>query len=91
MRSRRSPRPATRSACRLGDGQLLGRCRRFTRSLPGQPWLILAAVITIYIVLGVLYESFVHPFTILTTLPSAGIGALLALMLAGHGPVAWWR
>ena len=49
----------------------------------GQPWLILAAIITIYIVLGVLYESFVHPFTILTTLPSAGIGALLALMLCG--------
>ena len=53
------------------------------KSLAGQPWLILAAVITIYIVLGVLYESFVHPFTILTTLPSAGIGALLALMLCG--------
>ena len=52
-------------------------------SLAGQPWLILAAVVTIYIVLGVLYESFVHPFTILTTLPSAGIGALLALMLCG--------
>ncbi|AOB32820.1 multidrug transporter [Bordetella sp. H567] len=46
-----------------------------------QPWLILAALVTMYIVLGILYESFVHPFTILSTLPSAGIGALLALML----------
>ena len=70
----------------LGDGQLFGR--RATSSpgrWPDQPWLILAAVITIYIVLGVLYESFVHPFTILTTLPSAGIGALLALMILRHG------
>jgi multidrug efflux pump len=64
-------------------GSYSGDADEFTRSLKGQPWLILAAVIAIYIVLGVLYESFVHPFTILTTLPSAGIGALLALMLAG--------
>jgi multidrug efflux pump len=64
-------------------GSFSGEADEFTRSLAGQPWLILAAVITIYIVLGVLYESFVHPFTVLTTLPSAGIGALLALMLAG--------
>ena len=56
----------------------------FSRSLANQPWLILAAIITIYIVLGVLYESFAHPFTILTTLPSAGVGALLALILAGQ-------
>ena len=56
----------------------------FSRSLANQPWLILAAIITIYIVLGVLYESFAHPFTILTTLPSAGVGALLALLLAGQ-------
>jgi multidrug efflux pump len=56
----------------------------FARSLANQPWLILAALITIYIVLGVLYESFAHPFTILTTLPSAGVGALLALILAGQ-------
>ncbi|CAM4375407.1 Multidrug transporter subunit MdtC [Bordetella tumbae] len=48
-----------------------------------QPWLILAALVTMYIVLGILYESFVHPLTILSTLPSAGIGALLALMLVG--------
>jgi multidrug efflux pump len=64
-------------------GTYSGDADEFTRSLAGQPWLILAAVITIYIVLGVLYESFVHPFTILTTLPSAGIGALLALMICG--------
>jgi multidrug efflux pump len=64
-------------------GTYSGDADEFTRSLGGQPWLILAAIITIYIVLGVLYESFVHPFTILTTLPSAGIGALLALMLCG--------
>ena len=50
---------------------------------PTEPWLILAAVVVIYIVLGVLYESWIHPVTILSTLPSAGIGALLALMLCG--------
>ncbi len=49
-----------------------------------QPWLILAAVIAVYIVLGVLYESTVHPLTIISTLPSAGVGALLALMLCGQ-------
>jgi multidrug efflux pump len=64
-------------------GVFSGDALEFTRSLATQPWLILAAVITIYIVLGVLYESFVHPFTILTTLPSAGSGALLALMYMG--------
>jgi multidrug efflux pump len=56
----------------------------FKRSLASQPWLILAAIITIYVVLGMLYESFAHPFTILTTLPSAGVGALLALLLTGQ-------
>jgi len=61
-----------------------GDAAEFARSLAGQPWLILAAVVTIYIVLGVLYESVVHPFTILTTLPSAGLGALLALLLLGY-------
>jgi multidrug efflux pump len=61
-------------------GSFFGDASEFASSLKSQPWLILAAVVTIYIVLGVLYESFVHPFTILTTLPSAGIGALLALM-----------
>ncbi len=68
-----------------GDGErhVLRRCRRILEILQGQPWLILAAIVTIYIVLGVLYESLIHPFTILTTLPSAGIGAALALELTG--------
>ena len=57
--------------------------QEFNASMANQPLLILAAIIVIYIVLGVLYESFIHPFTILTTLPSAGIGALLALQLFG--------
>ena len=56
----------------------------FSKSLASEPWLILAALISIYIVLGVLYESYAHPFTILTTLPSAGVGALAALMLTHH-------
>ncbi|MCC7271456.1 MAG: efflux RND transporter permease subunit [Alphaproteobacteria bacterium] len=64
-------------------GSYSGDAAEFEKSLAGQPWLILAAVITIYIVLGVLYESFIHPLTILSTLPSAGVGALLALMLLG--------
>ena len=64
-------------------GSYSGDAAEFSRALDGQPWLILAAIVCIYIVLGVLYESYVHPFTILTTLPSAGIGALLALMLTG--------
>ncbi len=64
-------------------GSFAGDAAEFQKSLAGQPWLIMAAIIAIYIVLGVLYESLVHPFTILTTLPSAGIGALLALKLAG--------
>jgi multidrug efflux pump len=62
-------------------GTYSGDAAEFAKSLASQPWLILAAVVTIYIVLGVLYESFIHPFTILTTLPSAGIGAVLALMI----------
>jgi multidrug efflux pump len=62
-------------------GSYAGDAAEFARSLAGEPWLILAAAITIYIVLGVLYESFIHPLTILSTLPSAGVGALLALML----------
>jgi len=61
-------------------GTFAGTAQVFQASLDSQPWLILAAVITTYIVLGILYESFVHPLTILSTLPSAGIGALLALM-----------
>ncbi len=62
----------------------LGASGAFERSLTNQLWLILAAVVCVYIVLGVLYESYVHPLTILSTLPSAGVGALLALMLTGN-------
>jgi multidrug efflux pump len=62
-------------------GTFQGTAREFQRSLDNQPFLIAAALIAVYIVLGVLYESFVHPVTILSTLPSAGVGAVLALML----------
>jgi multidrug efflux pump len=62
----------------------LGASGAYEKSLSNQLWLILAAVICVYIVLGVLYESYVHPLTILSTLPSAGVGALLALMLTGN-------
>jgi multidrug efflux pump len=65
-------------------GSYFGDAAEFAKSLAGEPWLILAAAIAIYIVLGVLYESFIHPLTILSTLPSAGVGALLALMLFGY-------
>jgi multidrug efflux pump len=65
-------------------GIYAGDAAEFAKSLAGQPWLILAAVVTIYIVLGVLYESYIHPITILSTLPSAGVGAILALMLFGQ-------
>jgi multidrug efflux pump len=61
-----------------------GTAAAFESSLSNEPLLLLAALITVYIVLGVLYESFVHPVTILSTLPSAGVGALLALMLFGQ-------
>ncbi|MCX7096553.1 MAG: MdtB/MuxB family multidrug efflux RND transporter permease subunit [Methylococcales bacterium] len=60
-----------------------GAALAFKASLDNTLWLILAAIVTVYIVLGVLYESYIHPITILSTLPSAGVGALLALMLAG--------
>ena len=62
----------------------LGAAGAYENSLSNQLWLILAAVVCVYIVLGVLYESYIHPLTILSTLPSAGVGALLALMLGGH-------
>jgi multidrug efflux pump len=61
-----------------------GAASAFQSALGNELWLILAAIITMYIVLGVLYESYIHPITILSTLPSAGVGALLALMIAGH-------
>jgi multidrug efflux pump len=60
-----------------------GAALAFQSALSNEVLLILAAIVTVYIVLGVLYESFIHPVTILSTLPSAGVGALLALMIAG--------
>ncbi len=63
------------------QGQFMGTAQAFRDSLANEPYLILAALVTVYIVLGILYESFVHPITILSTLPSAGVGALLALLL----------
>ncbi|MDN2715368.1 efflux RND transporter permease subunit [Janthinobacterium sp. SUN120] len=62
----------------------LGAAGAYENSLSNQLWLILAAVVCVYIVLGVLYESYIHPLTILSTLPSAGVGALLALMISGQ-------
>ena len=61
-----------------------GTAAAFRNSLSSEPLLILAAIITVYIVLGVLYESYIHPITILSTLPSAGVGALLALIITGN-------
>ena len=79
-------RAVDRALARLGvptsiHGSFQGTARMFQASLDSQPWLILAAVVAVYIVLGILYESYVHPLTILSTLPSAGVGALLALMV----------
>jgi hydrophobe/amphiphile efflux-1 (HAE1) family protein len=64
-------------------GSFQGTAQAFQASLANQPLLILAALVTVYIVLGILYESLIHPITILSTLPSAGVGAILALMLCG--------
>jgi multidrug efflux pump len=61
-----------------------GTAQAFQSSLKNQPWLILAALIAVYIVLGVLYESAIHPLTVISTLPSAGVGALVALILFGY-------
>jgi multidrug efflux pump len=61
-----------------------GTAQAFQASLSSQPYLILAAVVAVYIVLGILYESYIHPLTIISTLPSAGVGALLALILFGQ-------
>ena len=63
------------------QAEFQGTAAAFQASLANEPVLILAALITVYIVLGVLYESYIHPVTILSTLPSAGVGALLALMI----------
>jgi multidrug efflux pump len=66
------------------QGKFSGTAEAFQSSLSTQPLLILAALASVYIVLGMLYESYIHPLTILSTLPSAGVGALLALMICGH-------
>ena len=76
----------TRTMSRIGvpnsiHGSFAGNANMFQRGLSNQPWLILAALLAIYIVLGVLYESYVHPLTVLSTLPSAGVGAILALLV----------
>jgi multidrug efflux pump len=65
-------------------GSFQGTAAAFKDSAQSQPWLILAALVTVYIVLGMLYESVIHPITILSTLPSAGVGAILAIMLTGN-------
>ncbi|WP_414159509.1 multidrug efflux RND transporter permease subunit [Pseudomonas sp. BNK-45] len=66
------------------SGNFQGAAQAFQSSLASQPYLILAALVAVYIILGVLYESFVHPLTIISTLPSAGLGALLMLWLCGQ-------
>jgi HAE1 family hydrophobic/amphiphilic exporter-1 len=66
------------------SGSFQGTAQAFQASLASQPYLIAAALIAVYIVLGLLYESYIHPLTILSTLPSAGVGALLILMLFGY-------
>jgi multidrug efflux pump len=66
------------------QGAFQGTAAAFTNSLAGEPVLILAALVTVYLVLGVLYESYIHPVTILSSLPSAGVGALLALYITGN-------
>ncbi len=70
-------------------GSFQGAAQAFQSSLANQPWLILAALVAVYIILGVLYESFVHPLTIISTLPSAGIGALLLLWMMGQDFRSW--
>ena len=84
-RGRRSPARKATSACpTVSPPPTRARWRPSEQSLSNEALLVVAAIVAVYIVLGVLYESFVHPITILSTLPSAGIGALLALRLAGH-------
>ena len=83
-RRRRSSAPRPSSACRATlIGTFQGNAQAFQASLASEPYLVAAALIVIYIILGVLYESYVHPLTILSTLPSAGLGALATLMLFG--------
>ena len=87
-RCRRPPTAIDDTMARIGvpstiHGSFQGTAQAFQESLANQPFLILAALLAVYIVLGMLYESYVHPLTILSTLPSAGVGALLALLAAG--------
>ena len=87
MRLTRSSRPRAAIGLPASDpGRLPGNRAGVPGSLANEPILILAALVTVYIVLGVLYESYIHPITILSTLPSAGVGALLALMICRDGP-----
>ena len=79
-------RARDRAAAATLRGSFQGTAQAFQASLASQPMLILAALVAVYIVLGVLYESFIHPITILSTLPSAGVGAILALLLCQHRP-----
>ena len=75
-------RPRGSCSCpRASAGSFQGTAQAFRVSLSNEPLLILAALITVYIVLGILYESYIHPITILSTLPSAGVGAILALLM----------
>jgi HAE1 family hydrophobic/amphiphilic exporter-1/multidrug efflux pump len=79
----------TRAEAEIGKpaglvGTFQGTAQAFRASLASQPYLILAALVAVYIILGVLYESYIHPITILSTVPSAGLGALLILMLFGY-------
>ena len=76
-----SNRPNRARLPRSISSSFQGTAAAFQTSLSNEPLLILAALITVYIVLGVLYESYIHPITIISTLPSAGVGALLALMI----------
>ena len=83
-----APRAQGEPARHASPRGFAGNAQLFQHALAGQGGLLLAAVLTIYILLGVLYESYIHPITILSGLPSAGIGALLALELFPYGPFA---
>ena len=83
---RRDPEGARRDAAQPATltGTFQGTAQAFQASLASQPYLIAAAIVVVYIILGMLYESYIHPLTILSTLPSAGVGALLMLMASGY-------
>ena len=83
MRWKKSCRRSATLACLTSvQGSFQGTAQAFQASLKNEPVLILAALVTVYIVLGILYESYIHPITILSTLPSAGVGAMLALLIS---------